>query len=190
MRLQLEEQIQHRAGDREIEEAAEEVVDELEKAQAEAAEYLDRLQRIQAEFANYKKRIERERRDFESLANAALIGKLLPILDDLARALENLPEEIRGTDWARGVALVERNLRSTLEQEGLSEIEAMGQSFDPQLHHAVAREETSKHEEDKVIGEIQKGYRLHDRVLRPSMVVVAASPSHQNTEKHDRGKEV
>lgn len=182
----MDEQIQQRAEDR----AIEEVVDELEKAQAEAAEYLDRLQRTQAEFSNYKKRIERERREFEGLANAALISKLLPVLDDLTRALETLPEEIKETNWAQGVTLVERNLRTTLEQEGLSEIEAMGQSFDPQLHHAVAREETAKHEEDTVVGEIQKGYRLHDRVLRPSMVVVAASPSHQNDEKHDRSKEV
>lgn len=186
----MDEQTQQKAEDRAIEEAPEEVVDELEKAQAEAAEYLDRLQRVQAEFANYKKRIERERKELESLANAALISKLLPILDDLTRALETLPEEIRDTSWAHGVALVERNLRTTLEQEGLSEIEAIGESFDPQLHHAVAREETTKHEEDEIVGEIQKGYRLHDRVLRPSMVVVAASPGHQNDEKYDRSKEV
>jgi len=186
----LDERLQQEREEGAVEEAAEELVDDLEKSQAEAAEYLDRLQRIQAEFANYKKRIERERREFENLANAALISKLLPILDDLERALETLPEEIKDTNWSEGVALIERRFRSTLEQEGLSEIEALGKSFDPQLHHAVVREETDEHEEDQVIGEIQKGYRLHDRLLRPSMVVVAGSRSQPNTEKHDRGKEV
>jgi molecular chaperone GrpE len=186
----LDERLQRKGEEAPVEEAAEDLVDDLEKAQAEAAEYLDRLQRSQAEFANYKKRIERERKEFESLANAALISKLLPILDDLERALETLPEEIKETNWAEGVALIERRLRSTLEQEGLSEIEAIGESFDPQVHHAVVREETDEHEEDQVIGEIQKGYRLHDRLLRPSMVVVAGSRSHPNTAKNDREKGV
>lgn len=186
----MDERLQQKKEEGAVEEAAEELVDDLEKAQAEAAEYLDRLQRIQAEFANYKKRIERERREFESLANAALISKLLPILDDLERALETLPEEIKETNWGEGVALIERRLRSTLEQEGLSEIEAIGKSFDPQVHHAVVREETDEHEEDQVIGEIQKGYRLHDRLLRPSMVVVAGSRSHPNIAKNDREKGV
>jgi molecular chaperone GrpE len=186
----LDERLQQKREEAAIEEAGEELVDDLEKAQAEAADYLDRLQRIQAEFANYKKRNERERKEFESLANAALIGKLLPILDDLQRALETRPDEIKETNWGEGVALIERRLRSTLEQEGLSEIEAVGKSFDPQVHHAVVREETDEHEEDQVIGEIQKGYRLHDRLLRPSMVVVAGSRSHPNTAKNDREKGV
>jgi molecular chaperone GrpE len=165
-----------RIQDQPPEEVAEEVVDELEKAQAEAADYLDRLQRLQAEFANYKKRIERERGEFVSLANGALISKLLPILDDLGRALENVPQEVQGTEWLDGIRLIERGLRTTLEQEGLTEIEALGEKFDPQLHHAVAREETTEHGDDEIIRELQKGYRLQDRVLRPSMVIVSARP--------------
>ncbi len=159
-----------------VEEATEEKVDESDQAQLQAAEYLDQLQRSQAEFANYKKRIEREREQYVSLANAALIHKLLPILDDLERALETVPDTLRGLTWVEGVALIERRLRMTLEQEGLTEIESVGKKFDPQLHHAVVREETTKHAEDEIIGELQKGYKLHDKVLRPSMVRVAANP--------------
>jgi molecular chaperone GrpE len=166
-----------------VEDAAEEVIDELAKAQVEAAEYLDSLQRIQAEFANYKKRIERERGEFIGLANAALITKLLPILDDLERALKTAPSDIHGSQWLEGIRLIERGLRSILEQEGLSEIEAVDKEFDPQLHHAVVREETSEYPEDQIIGELQKGYKLQDRVLRPSMVIVAAKPSDRNEQE-------
>jgi molecular chaperone GrpE len=159
-----------------IEEATEEKVDESDQAQLQAAEYLDQLQRSQAEFANYKKRIEREREQYVSLANAALIHKLLPILDDLERALETIPDSLRGLTWVEGVALIERRLRMTLEQEGLTEIESVGKKFNPELHHAVVRQETTEHAEDEIIGELQKGYKLHDKVLRPSMVRVAANP--------------
>jgi molecular chaperone GrpE len=160
----------------------EEEVDELAQAKAEAAEYLDQLQRTQAEFANYKKRIEREREEFVSLANAALISRLLPILDDCKRALQTVPDNLRGLTWVEGIALIERRLQMTLEQEGLSEIKAMGETFDPELHHAVVSQETAEHAEGEIIGELQKGYKLHDKLLRPSMVRVAAKPANENRE--------
>jgi molecular chaperone GrpE len=171
--IQLDDIVQEKP----VEERAEEELDELERAEAQAAEYLDRLQRTQAEFANYKKRVEREREEFISLANAALISSLLPILDDLERALQIVPDNLKNLTWVEGIALIERRLRMTLEQEGLAEIKAVGEQFDPELHHAVVREETTEQSEDTIIGEMQKGYRLHDRVLRPSMVRVAALPS-------------
>lgn len=164
------------------EEGAKEELDELERAEAQAAEYLDQLQRTQAEFANYKKRLEREREEFISLANAALISKLLPILDDLERALQTVPDNLQSLTWVEGILLVERRLRAILEQEGLSEIEAVGGQFDPELHHAVVREETTEQDENTIIGEMQKGYRLNDKVLRPSMVRVAAMPSAKKKE--------
>lgn len=166
-----------------IEEKLEQEVDELEKARAEADEYLEQLQRSQAEFANYKKRIEREREDFVSLASAALIAKLLPVLDDCERALQTVPPNLRGLTWVEGIALIERRLRMTLEQEGLTEIEAMGKKFDPELHNAAVREETVEYEEDEIISELQKGYTLHDKVLRPSMVRVAARPTDESIEQ-------
>ncbi len=162
-----------------VKERAEGEIDELERAEAQAAEYLDQLQRTQAEFANYKKRVEREREEFIGLANAALISSLLPILDDLERALQTVPDNLQHLAWVKGIALIERRLRSTLEQEGLSEIKAVGEQFDPELHHAVVREETTEHSENTIIGEMQKGYKLHDRLLRPSMVRVAALPSNK-----------
>ena len=169
--------------ERSAEEALEERADELEQAKTQAAEHLDQLQRAQAEFANYKKRIERERGEFVSLANAALISNLLPILDDFERALETVPDDLQGLTWVEGVLLIERRLRMILEQEGLSEIEAVGEQFNPELHHAVVREETTEHGENTIVGEMQKGYRLHDKVLRPSMVRVAAMPSEKKNDE-------
>lgn len=169
--------------ERSAEEALDERADELEQAKTQAAEHLDQLQRAQAEFANYKKRIERERGEFVSLANAALISNLLPILDDFERALETVPDNLQGLTWVEGILLIERRLRMILEQEGLSEIEAVGEQFNPELHHAVVREETTKHGENTIIGEMQKGYRLHDKVLRPSMVRVAAMPSEKKNDE-------
>lgn len=158
-------------------------IDELERAQTQAAEYLDQLQRTQAEFANYKKRVEREREEYMGLANAALIGKLLPILDDCVRALQTIPDKLQGLTWVEGIILIERRLRMILEQEGLTEIEAVGEQFDPELHHAVVREESTEHSEDTITGELQKGYKLNDKVLRPSMVRVAAVPSEDKEQK-------
>ncbi len=170
-----------------VEETAEEILeqeaDELEKSKAEAAEYLDQLQRAQAQFANYKKRIEREREEFVTLANAALITKLLPILDDCERALQTVPDNLRGLTWVEGIFLIERRLRMTLQQEGLEEIEAVGKEFDPELHHAAVREETTEYKEDEIISELQTGYKLNDKVLRPSMVRVAAKPRDDSKER-------
>jgi molecular chaperone GrpE len=172
-----------RVQEKPVEEKVEGEIDEIERAEAQAAEYLDRLQRTQAEFANYKKRVEREREEYMSLANAALIAKLLPILDDCERALQTIPDNLQGLTWVEGIILIERRLRMILEQEGLNEIEAVGEQFDPELHHAVVREESTEHSEDTVIGELQKGYKLNDKVLRPSMVRVAAVPSEEKKQK-------
>jgi molecular chaperone GrpE len=166
-----------------VEEVLEEQANELVKAKAEAAEYLDQLQRAQAQFANYKKRVEREREEFVSLANAALITKLLPILDDCERAMQTVPDNLRGLTWVEGIFLIERRLRMTLEQEGLEEIQAVGKQFDPKLHHAAVREETTEYKEDEIISELQKGYKLNGKVLRPSMVRVAAKPTDDSTER-------
>jgi molecular chaperone GrpE len=174
--------------ERPVEDSIEDQVDELARAEAESAEYLDQLQRVQAEFANYKKRTERDREEFVSLANAALITQLLPILDDCERALQTVPDNLRGLTWVEGIALIERRLRKTLEQEGLTSIDAVGEIFDPQLHHAMVREETTERGEDEIISELQRGYRLHDKVLRPSMVRVAARPKDGST-KNVHGKE-
>jgi len=146
---------------------------ELEEAKAQAAEYLDGWQRARAEFANYKKRNEQERQELFKLANSTLISRLLPIFDDFERAFQTLPSNLLSLTWIDGVALIYRKLQAVLGGEGLILIETEGQSFDPLLHEAITYEESADHEEGQIIGEVQRGYKLGDRVLRPALVRVA-----------------
>ncbi|MBA7593519.1 Protein GrpE [subsurface metagenome] len=148
-------------------------VESLNKALAEekakAENYLANWQRAQADFINYKRRIEQERNETVKFANATLALDLLPVLDDLERALDNITPKLAGLTWVDGIGLIYRKLQAILELHGLTEIQALGQPFDPNLHEAVLYGEG---EEGKVVEELQKGYKLHDRVLRPTMVEV------------------
>jgi len=148
-------------------------VESLNKALAEekakAENYLANWQRAQADFINYKRRIEQERNETVKFANATLALDLLPVLDDLERALDNITPKLAGLTWVDGIGLIYRKLQAILEVHGLTEIKALGQPFDPNLHEAVLYGEG---EEGKVVEELQKGYKLHDRVLRPTMVEV------------------
>ncbi|MCS7219764.1 MAG: nucleotide exchange factor GrpE [Anaerolineae bacterium] len=146
---------------------------ELAKAQGQVEEYLDQWRRTAAEFANYRKRQEREQAEFIRQANAALIIKLLPVLDDFALAFEHIPEEEANHSWVEGFTLIYRKLQAILEQEGVTPIETVGQPFDPTLHEAVTHEESDEVASGHIIAEVRKGYRLGDRVLRPAMVRVA-----------------
>lgn len=148
---------------------------ELEDARAKGEEHLYNWQRSAADFSNYKRRTDEERATLAQFGTAVLIGKLLAVLDDFDRALESVPPDAHDA-WIEGVKLVERKLRTVLESEGVTPIEALGQPFDPNLHEAVAHEPTADHPDNEVIGEIQRGYRLHDRVIRPSLVRVANNP--------------
>lgn len=161
------------------EEAAENEVEalraELEQAQAQAAEYLDGWQRAQAEFANYKKRVEAERERLRRTSNEVLLLKLLPVVDDFERAFQTLPEELSDVPWTDGIKMVLRKLQAVLESENVTPIEATGQPFDPLWHEAVMQEETTEHPDGYVSEEMQRGYRLGERVLRPAMVKVASN---------------
>jgi len=150
---------------------------ELEEQKAKAAEYLGGWQRARAEFANYKKRVEKEQEDMIKSANGAFITRLLPVMDDFERAFQTLPLDLMGMTWLEGIALVQRKLQMLLEQEGVTVIETEGRLFDPTLHQAVTHEESEEHEEGQIIGEVQKGYKMGDRVLRPSLVRVAKKVS-------------
>ena len=142
----------------------------LEEAEAKAAENLDGWQRARAEFLNYKKRVERDREsDYTSMKGDILI-KVLPVLDDLLRALENRPEN---DSWADGMELIARKFQSILEAEGVKRIEAVGQPFDPNYHEAISHEPNSEVESGHVIDVVQQGYMLGERVLRPAKVRVA-----------------
>jgi molecular chaperone GrpE len=155
------------------EEVAPEETEDLEKALVEAKqkaeEYLSAWQRTQADFINYKRRSEKERQEFNRYANSTLCCSILPVVDDLERALNAIPEEYANTPWVEGVRLVERKFKTILEGQGVKAICALGMEFDPNLHEALRQE---KGKEGMVISEIQKGYTLHDKLLRPSRVVV------------------
>jgi molecular chaperone GrpE len=140
--------------------------------QAKADDYFARWQRAAADMANMRRRHEQERQEYLKQANASLIAELLPVLDSFDRALAAIPAEARDSTWIDGVKLVERQLRMVLERNGLSAIEAEGKPFDPTEHEALMHE-PSEQPEDTVTGELQRGYKLHDRVLRPAMVKVA-----------------
>ena len=145
--------------------------DELGALQAERDELFDRLQRLAAEFDNFRKRAAREQGDLLARANERLVKELLPILDDLGRALD-AAEEHQEAQLEEGVRLVHRSLASLLEREGLAEIQTDGK-FDPHVHEALLAQ-PSELEEGAILEVIQKGYRLGERVLRPARVVVSA----------------
>jgi molecular chaperone GrpE len=155
----------------EAEESAE--PDELGALQAERDELFDRLQRLAAEFDNFRKRAAREQGELLQRANERLVKELLPVLDDLGRALEAAAEH-EEAKLEEGVRLVHRSLASLLEREGLAEIETDGK-FDPHVHEALLTQ-PSELEEGAILQVIQKGYRLGERVLRPARVVVSAPP--------------
>ena len=145
---------------------------EQEQQQEEEQEVVDdRLLRLAADFDNYKKRAARERAEYVALANERLVKELLPILDDLERAL-NAAEEHEEAQLEEGVRLVHRSLASLLERQGVKEIATAGK-FDPHVHEALLAQPSDEAEQGDVLDVIQKGYKLGDRVVRPARVIVA-----------------
>jgi len=136
-----------------------------EKAQANLAGW----QRAQADFINYKRRSEQEMAEVSKFANATLMLSLLPILDDLERALAAIPPRLANANWVDGVRLIWHKLQTTLEAQGLTPIKALGEPFDPNFHEAVRQ---GKGKEGIVVGELLKGYKLHDKVIRAARVIV------------------
>lgn len=149
------------------------VEERLAEAEARAAEYLDGWQRERAEFANARKRLEKNRVEARQFATIDVISRLLPVLDDFQRALDTVPESIAQDDWYDGIVLVHRKLLAILENERIERIATVGEPFDPNVHEAVMQESSEDHESGLVIRELQSGYRLDNRVIRPAMVVVA-----------------
>jgi molecular chaperone GrpE len=158
--------VEAEAGEIEDLEALKETLAEV-KAKAEAN--LAGWQRAQADFINYKKRSEQEKQDLSKFANSVLILNLLPVLDDFERAFNSIPPKMGKLSWLDGIKLIERKLWAVLQAQGLSPIKALGKPFDPQLHEAVRQD---KGKDGIVIEEVQKGYMIDDRVIRPTMVVV------------------
>ncbi|HRQ25099.1 MAG TPA: nucleotide exchange factor GrpE [Anaerolineales bacterium] len=143
---------------------------QLEEAQAQASEFKDSWMRSQAEFQNYRKRVERDNETMRSTMKGDIIKKVLPVLDDLERALQNRPAD---DAWAGGIELVARKFQNILELEGVKRIEAEGAEFDPNFHEAISHEPADGVESGHVIEVIQNGYAIGERVIRPALVRVA-----------------
>jgi molecular chaperone GrpE len=145
--------------------------DPLAEMTRERDEYLDTLQRLKAEFDNYRKRAAREQSDIRSRAAERLVKELIPVLDDLERALD-AAEEHEEAKLEEGVRLVQRALADALQREGLAEIETNGK-FDPHIHEALLSQPDDELESGTVLQVLQKGYRLGDKVIRPARVIIA-----------------
>ena len=156
----------------------EELKERLARAEQEAGDNKAGWQRTAADFANYRRRTDQDREATLGLANELLLRKLLAVVDDFDRALAAMPKELEHLGWIEGLWLVERKLRMLLESEGVIPIEALGKPFDPREHEAVVHEETTEAADGTVIGELQRGYRIRDRVLRPALVNVAKNTGH------------
>ena len=170
--------------------AAQARIGELEKELAEARERADRYhsnwQRSAADFQNWKRRTDQEKTELGRTAEGAMTLDLLRVLDDFDRAFMALPGELRALTWIEGVYMIGQKLFALLHARGLSPIEAQGQEFDPFLHEAVLREEGAEGSDALVVvQELQRGYRFHERVIRPTMVKVGLPPSAAATPTED-----
>jgi molecular chaperone GrpE len=153
----------------------EELSNQLVAANQQSEDYLAALQRERAEFLNFKRRTAEERERDLGLAGDDLIRKVLALADDFDRAIDARPDELAQNSWAEGVAVIDRKLRSLLESEGVTEIDAApGRRFDPREHDAIANVPGTGRPEGEIVDEVRRGYRLRDRVLRPALVAVAA----------------
>jgi molecular chaperone GrpE len=147
---------------------------ELETAQKLAEENYQRFLRVQADFDNFRRRSRQEKEEFAKYASSKLIEQLLPVVDNFERALATMKETTDTESLLKGIDMIFRLLSQVLEQEGLTPIEAVGQPFNPELHQAIMTVESAEHDEGTVLEEIQKGYNLKDKILRPSMVKVSS----------------
>ena len=156
-----------------------EQIAELQKTAAKAGENWERLLRATADFDNFKKRAAREKTEAAQYANASLLQKLLPVLDNFEMALaaaQNVNDE-KLASFQSGVVMIQQQLKSALTETGLEEINAAGQPFDPNFHEAVSEQESAEVPEGHVLQQLRKGYKLKERLLRPATVVVAKKPA-------------
>lgn len=154
----------------------------LESAKKEAKENYDRFLRLSAEFENFKKRTTREMNEFRKFANETIIFELLPVVDNLERAIESSGgDENSNSCVVEGVEMTLKAILKVFQQFQVKQIESMGKPFDPLFHQAMMREESDAVPENTVIKELQKGYLLHERLIRPAMVVVSTAKTSEST---------
>lgn len=145
---------------------------ELAKLKKQSQEYLDGWKRAQADYQNLKRRFENDVKDLAQFANADLIVKFLPVLENFRRAFKHIPQEKREDEWVLGIKQVEKQLEDVLKTEGLEKIEILGKEFDPAVCEAVSYENSKEHKDCEVIEIIEMGYKLKDRVIKPAKVKV------------------
>jgi molecular chaperone GrpE len=155
---------------------------QLEEKTRESSEYLDKWIRLQAEFENYKKRIQKEKTDQMKFGNEMLLKTLLPVLDNLERAIEHGKSAKEAAPLLSGVEITQRQLLNALEKFGVKPVPSVGEVFNPEKHEAVAQID-NKLESNRVVSEVQKGYLFHERLLRPAKVIVSKAESEAGEEK-------
>jgi molecular chaperone GrpE len=158
---------------------------ELEAATTAAEEAEAGWQRARADFANFKRRSEEERDKQAGLASDSLLLKVVALADDFDLAIEHVPEEHRGSPWVEGIGAIDRKLRALLESEGVQPMRTEGQPFDPHTQQAISYEETTEVPDGTVLAELQRGYYVRDRVLRPALVAVARNDDDTTSSTHD-----
>ena len=162
-----------------------EMEEKLESMGQEVKENYDRFLRVSAEFENYKKRAAREMNDFRKFANESFVKAMLPVVDNLDRAIESSSNDKQAdTSMLEGVDMILKEILKIFEQFNVKPFESLGKTFDPSLHQAVMQEETEVYPENSVVNELQKGYMMHDRLLRPAMVVVAKTKTKSENQKN------
>ena len=181
----LEEQVADLGGDMEFETDDEEEDENnwktmYEKKKADIGKLKEHLLRLAADFDNFRKRAAKEKDDLVKSCNDALLLEILPIKDDLERAIEVSQEKHEFSTLLEGIELVLSNFNKVLEKNGLIEISAVGEKFDPNLHDALTRVESTEMDDNTVVQEYKKGYMLNDKLLRPAQVVVSLNPDDEN----------
>ena len=152
---------------------------ELEESSRERDQYKDALLRAQADLSNYKRRAEEERGEQMKYANSRLILKILPILDDFGLAIDHVDRSAAQASWLEGVELIHRKMQTMVESEAVTRIESEGKDFDPMEHEAMGYQESADHNEGQVLSVVREGYKLHGRVIRPALVVIAKRPQEE-----------
>ncbi len=161
----------------------------IQKLQKEKDDQYDLLLRKQADLENYRKRVEKEKQDLRLAVQAEVMERLLPILDAFQKGLSSLkeaPEDSELQTYSEGYDLLHKEIRSVLQKFGVTEVPGVGTRFDPNVHEAVVREVTTEHEEGEILDEYRKGYKIKERLLRPSQVRVAVQPDELSVAQGNR----
>ena len=155
---------------------------EIEESYRERDQFRQMLQRVQADFTNYRRRSEEEKEQHQKYANSRLVLRLLPVLDDLDLAIDHASKSGADPSWLDGIKLIQRKLASLVESESVTKIEVEGRPFDPLEHEAMSFQESETHQDGQILTVVRDGYKLHDRVIRPALVILARNLGATDTE--------